>query len=73
MPGPMLRRVLPVVLFLVVHASAACADTPLRVTLPAGAEGASGRLLVSLQPAASAEQAARFPRPESPCVRISAA
>jgi len=55
----MLRRILPVALLLVIPACAALADTPLRVTLPAGAEGASGRLLVSLQPAASAEKAAR--------------
>src|SRR5690606_35116444 len=58
-PGPILRRILPIALLLVIPACAALADTPLRVALPAGAEGASGRLLVSLQPAASAEKAAR--------------
>src|SRR5690606_40609572 len=44
---------------LVSPACAALADAPLRGAVPAGAEGASGRLLVSLQPAASAEKAAR--------------
>lgn len=37
----------------------ALAGTPLRVQLPADAPAASGRLLVNIQPAADAEQAAR--------------
>ena len=47
------------VLALAFASQAALAGTPLRVQLPAGDAVASGRLLVSLQPAAAAEQAAR--------------
>ncbi|MBS0225305.1 MAG: enterochelin esterase [Proteobacteria bacterium] len=44
---------------LIVACQSAFAGTPLRVELPAGSTSASGRLLVSLQPAAEAEKAAK--------------
>ena len=53
----MLRPALAVVLAIALHAAQAA--TPLRVALPAGSQGASGRLLVSLQPADVAEKAAK--------------
>ena len=67
MPGPLLRRVLAIALVLAFHA--AQAETPLRVALPAGSQGASGRLLVSLQPADVAEKAAKDGKVEA--IRIS--
>jgi len=45
--------------FMLVACQAALAGTPLRVVLPADAEPVSGRLLVSVQPAAEAEKAAK--------------
>lgn len=52
-----LRRALAVAL--IVACQSAFAGTPLRVQLPADGASASGRLLVSLQPAAEAEKAAK--------------
>ena len=57
MSKPMPRHMLAVAL--IVACQSAFAGTPLRVELPAGSAAASGRLLVSLQPAAEAEKAAK--------------
>ena len=60
MPGSSLPRLAACALLLVLHAAHAFAEqASLRVALPADAEAASGRLLVSVQPAEVAEKAAQ--------------
>ena len=62
MSKPSLRSLLVAALLCAlpaVQASAEQVATPLRVELPAGSAGASGRLLVNLQPASVAEKNAR--------------
>ncbi|WP_297221714.1 alpha/beta hydrolase-fold protein [Thermomonas sp.] len=62
MSKPSLRHALTVVLLCALPALQASADqaaTPLRVELPAAGTGASGRLLINLQPAELAEKSAR--------------
>jgi S-formylglutathione hydrolase FrmB len=62
-----LRRCSAIALIFAAHATQAA--TPLRVELPAGVEAASGRLLVSVQPAEVALQSARDGKVEA--IRIS--
>ena len=62
-----LRRCSAIALIFAAHATQAA--TPLRVELPTGVEAASGRLLVSVQPAEVALQSARDGKVEA--IRIS--